>query len=78
MNARDAAMAVLHEEAEECLVEAVEEIYQAGKGRWEYDPDFPGVVGLIKSYTANRALVVVYVEEGDFEVSLELEKELRA
>jgi hypothetical protein len=67
----DIARRQLEEDAESRLLERIAEEVTAGRATWRDDPVVPGVVGLVKAGT-NEALVVVYVNDRDFEVADEL------
>jgi hypothetical protein len=67
----DIARRQLEEDAESRLLERIAEEVAAGRATWRDDPVVPGVVGLVKAGT-NEALVVVYVNDRDFEVADEL------
>lgn len=46
---------------------------ETGFARWILDPEHDGVVGLVRDSDDSTALVVVYVDDEDFETSLEFE-----
>jgi hypothetical protein len=39
----------------------------AEKAEWRYDPEIPGVVGLVLKENRRRAVLIVYLEDRDFE-----------
>jgi hypothetical protein len=47
-------------------------LVDAGEGEWAGDPIVPNVVGLLRPGT-NRAWLVVYLADDDFEVSTDME-----
>lgn len=61
---------ILHEEVAPEVTERVVEIIHTGTARWIWDPNVENVAGLVKGGT-DYALMVVYVEARDFEVSLD-------
>jgi hypothetical protein len=75
VNAQEAALAVLLDAADPDLVVAVQTLVLAGTARWVWDPEHDGVVGLCRhgDYRHGKpvALVVVYVEDEDFEIGSE-------
>lgn len=63
---------VLRDVADADVTAAVEARVNAGTARWILDPEVEGVVGVTDAETG-RALVVVYVNREDFELSDEFE-----
>jgi hypothetical protein len=68
MNAEEAAYSVLTEVALPEIVDQCKRAVEAGAARWLFDPEVANVVGLVKAGTYKRALVVVYLDDKDFEV----------
>lgn len=71
--AADLAMEILHEWADETLVAMIESLMHSGAGVWVFDPEVDRVVGFVKPGT-NRAAVVVYLNDNDFETDENLEE----
>jgi hypothetical protein len=67
------AMNVLRDEADDATNELADRLYEDGVARWYWDPEVVNVVGLVDVKT-NRALVIVYLHDRDFETSLEFEE----
>lgn len=67
MNEIEQAKQFLRDEADPALVAAVEAKVESGEAHWRLDPHVDGVVGVVLTADPNRALVVVYVRDRDFE-----------
>lgn len=65
------ALELLQTAAEPKLFTTLRRAVDAGVAEWRDDPIVPGVVGCVLAGT-NRALVVVYVDQNDFEVDEQL------
>lgn len=75
MNAQETGTRILADLADDYVVETAARLVAAGKAQWVFDPEVLGVVGLVKPGT-RRALVVVYVDDEDFETSAEFDTEI--
>lgn len=71
-DAQDLALSLLKVEADPLFLENIQSLVTQGSAGWAFDPYVPDVVGLING--DNRALVVVYLNDEDFEVGLDLEQ----
>lgn len=60
------AQDLFREIAAKYVVKAADKKVAAGEAKWVLDPEHVGVVGLVVPGT-NRALVVVYLKDRDFE-----------
>lgn len=69
------AKELLRELAVEEVTTAADLLVEAGEAEWKLDPQVPGVVGLVRP-DSNRALLVVYVEDGDWELDETFEDSL--
>lgn len=70
--AKEIGMNILAEVADEIVISRADQLLKAGKAVWVFDPEVPGVVGLVKAVEGrltNQALLVVYVDIRDFEES---------
>jgi len=65
---KEAALSVLDGFADPALIQRADEAVAAHTHVWVWDPQVDHVVGLIRKNT-NRADIIVYVEDDDFEVS---------
>jgi hypothetical protein len=66
MNELKEAQDLFRKMAADYVVKAADEKVASGEASWQLDPQVEGVVGLVLNGT-NRALVVVYVKDQDFE-----------
>jgi hypothetical protein len=73
MNGVSDARDILAMEADAAVFEKVQELYSAGKVAWRMDPQVDGVVGLI-DLKNEKALILVNLDERDFETSVEFDK----
>lgn len=71
-NQIEQAQALLKKQAAKRVVKAADRMVAAGAAEWIRDPEVSGVVGLVRTGT-RRALVVVYLQDGDFEVDDDFE-----
>lgn len=62
------AQAIIALQAEPTVIGAISKLIEREVASWQADPEVYGVVGVIDRRDG-EAYVVVYVEEGDFEVS---------
>lgn len=68
--AAERGLAVLGQEAKAGLVAEARHVVEEGRAAWQWDPQVPGVAGLIEAVTG-KALVIVYAD-GDWEASQDL------
>lgn len=64
--ATEVAAKILSEIAAPIVLEKAEQAVADGTHSWVFDPSVDGVLGLIKNNT-NQAVIVVYVNDEDFE-----------
>lgn len=69
------AQAVLSRMANREVNDEARKLVEQGEGEWSWDPYVPNVIGLLRPGT-NKAWIVVYVEDSDFECSDEMEARL--
>lgn len=70
--AKQVAAEILADMADQSVIDRADQLLKAGKAVWIFDPEVPGVVGLVKAVEGrltNEALLVVYVDLQDFEES---------
>lgn len=66
-SAREIALAKLEEIADDRVVASARHL-DGDVADWEWDPDVPNVLGLLERFS-REALIVVYLDEDDFEIS---------
>lgn len=66
--AEEVGTRVLTDNADGWVVANAARLVESGAAVWIFDPEVPGVVGLVRPGT-RRALVVVYVDDEDFETT---------
>lgn len=64
----------LREEASPEVTEKAARLVLEGKAQWVFDPQVDGVVGLVRPDEPNRAFIVVWYTDGDFEISLDFDE----
>jgi hypothetical protein len=79
LTAAAAGQGVIDRMADKATRDRTRALIRAGSHRWSYDPEVPGVVGLVLADRPTRAVVLVYLataERGeDFETGEGFEEE---
>lgn len=69
MDTIEKAKALLREHAQDYVMETADRLVREGTAVWVDDPEVFNVVGLVHADKQNRAYIVVYLEDNDFETS---------
>lgn len=73
MNEIEQAKELLKEMATDEISDYAQKLVDEGRARWELDPYVNGVVGLMLTDNPSQAVVIVYVNDRDFECDLHFE-----